>query len=82
MGAAPREEPVYPTMHLIAAAAAIACLAALAGCAGEKPQSTFTHGLDTGITSSDGGGQRALGNTVDLDVTTRTQPASPASGRL
>ena len=36
----------------------------------ERPQSTTTPGLETGITSNNGGGQRALGNTVDVGVST------------
>ncbi len=42
-----------------------ASLALLAGCVQERPQSTQTPGLDTGITASTGGGMtngsRALG---------------------
>jgi hypothetical protein len=52
----------------------LACLA-LAACTpaerrAERPQSTTTPGLETGITSNNGGGQRALGNNVDVGVTT------------
>ncbi len=48
---------------------------ALAACtpaerAAERPQSVTTPGLDTGITSNNGGGQRALGNNVGVGVTT------------
>lgn len=53
------------------AIAASACVAALAGCAGERPQSVTTRGLDTGITSSNGGAMRASGNTLNQGVTTR-----------
>ena len=40
---------------------------ALAACtpaerAAERPQSTVSPGLDSGVTSNNGGGQRALGN--------------------
>ena len=35
----------------------------------ERPQSTTTPRLETGITANNGGGQRALGNTVGLGVT-------------
>ncbi len=53
---------------------ALACLA-LAACTpaektAERPQSVTTPGLETGITSNNGGGQRALGNTVGVGVTT------------
>ncbi len=53
---------------------ALAC-AALLGCAGERPQSTTTPGLETGITSNSGGGQRAMGNQPNVGVTTRVGPA-------
>ena len=53
--------------------ALLACLA-LGACAGERPQSTFTPGLDTGITASDGGGTRALGNQPNVGITTRVGP--------
>lgn len=51
-----------------------ACLA-LAACTpaerrAERPQSTTTPGLETGITANNGGGQRALGNSVGVGVTT------------
>lgn len=40
----------------------------------ERPQSTTTPGLETGITSNNGGGQRALGNTEDVILgTTNTR---------
>lgn len=57
----------------------LACVA-LAACtsaerAAEKPQSTTSPGLDTGITSNNGGGQRALGNNLNQGVTTRVGPA-------
>lgn len=53
---------------------ALACLA-LAACTpaerqAERPQSVTSPGLDTGITSNNGGGQRALGNNVGVGVTT------------
>ena len=41
----------------------------------ERPQSTTTPRLDTGITSDSGGGQQTLGNNVDVGVTTRIAPA-------
>ena len=53
---------------------ALACLA-LAACTpaekrAERPESVTTPGLDTGITSNNGGGQKALGNNVGVGVTT------------
>lgn len=51
-------------------AVAFACTALL-GCAGERPQSTTTPGLETGITSNNGGGTRALGNQPNVGITTR-----------
>lgn len=54
-------------------ASALLCLG-LAACADERPQSTFTKGLDTGITSSDGGGTRTLANQPNVGVTTRVSP--------
>ena len=53
---------------------ALACLA-LAACTpaerrAERPQSTTTPGLETGITANNGGGQRALDNNVGVGVTT------------
>jgi len=60
------------TFGLPALTVALAC-AALMGCAGERPQSTTTPGLETGITSSNGGGQRALGNQVNESITVRTR---------
>jgi hypothetical protein len=53
---------------------ALACLA-LAACTpaeqrAERPQTVTTPGLDTGITSNNGGGQKALGNNVGVGVTT------------
>lgn len=47
----------------------------LAGCAGERPQSTTTPSLETGITSSSGGGTSTLGNQPNIGVTTRVGPA-------
>lgn len=53
--------------------AALAC-APLLGCAYERPQSTTTPGLETGITSSNGGGTRTLGNQPNIGITTRVGP--------
>jgi len=62
------------TFRLPTIAVALAC-AALLGCAGERPQSVTTPGLETGITSNNGGGPRALGNQPDIGITTRVSPA-------
>lgn len=57
-----------PTLLRAVVMAAACCLAA---CAGERPQSTVSPGLESGITSSNGGGARALGNQPNVGVTTR-----------
>lgn len=54
--------------RLIGAAVAFGSLLTIAGCAAEKPQSTVSRGLESGITSSNGG---AMGNSRDSLVTTR-----------
>lgn len=59
-------------MHRIAALM-LACL--LAACADVRPDPVASPKLDSGITSSSGGGMRALGNDPDLGVTTRVSPA-------
>ena len=43
----------------------------LAACANAKPDTVASPRLDSGITSSDGGGMRALGNDPDVGVSTR-----------
>ena len=43
----------------------------LAACANVKPDTVASPQLDSGITSSSGGGMRALGNDPDVGVTTR-----------
>ncbi len=53
---------------------ALACLA-LAACTpaerrAERPQSTVSPSLDSGVTSNNGGGQRALGNNSNVGVST------------
>ncbi len=68
----PARADMLRTFGLPVLAVALAC-AALMGCAGELPQSTTTPGLETGITSSNGGGQRALGNQVNESITFRTR---------
>lgn len=55
-----------------AAVLALTC-AGLGACAGERPQSTVSPGLDSGVTSSNGGGTRALGNQPNVGVTTRVR---------
>ena len=40
----------------------------------ERPQSATTPGLDTGITSTGGGGQQTLGNNVDVGIKTSVVP--------
>lgn len=47
----------------------------VAGCAGARPDPVVSPKLDSGITSSNGGGARALGNQPNVGVTTRTAPA-------
>ena len=48
-------------------------VAVLSGCADERPQSTVSPQLDSGIISSNGGGTRTLGNAPSLGVTTRVR---------
>ena len=45
----------------------------LAGCAAERPQAVATPRLET-ITANNGGGQRALGNTGNVGITTQVSP--------
>ena len=47
----------------------------LAACAGERPDTTVSPQLDSGITSSNGGGVRALGGVPNVCIITRTGPA-------
>lgn len=54
-------------------AAVLACLA-LGACAYEKPQSTVSPNLESGITSNNGGGVRALGNAPNIGITTQSAP--------
>lgn len=46
----------------------------LAACANEKPNTVVSPQLDSGITSSNGGGTRALGNQPNVGITTRVTP--------
>jgi len=68
----PAQADMLRTFGLPVLAVALAC-AALMGCAGELPQSTTTPVLETGIASSNGGGQRVLGNQVNESITFRTR---------
>ncbi len=52
----------------------LAAIACLAGCVKEpQPRATVLRELDSGYSSSNGGGQRYLGNQVGVGVTTRVQ---------
>ena len=44
----------------------------LAACADARPDPVVSPRLDSGITSSNGGGMRALGNQPNIGITTRT----------
>lgn len=59
---------------LLVATVLVSCTV-LVGCAGERPQSTTTPGIETGITSNNGGGARTLGNQPNVGITTRVGPA-------
>ncbi len=50
----------------------IACV--LTGCAASQPDTVVSPKLESGITSSNGGGQRTLGNQPNVGVTTSTSP--------
>ena len=50
-------------------------LGSLAACAEVRPDTAVSPRLESGITSSNGGGQRALGNQPGVGVTTRVGPA-------
>ncbi len=41
----------------------------------DRPDTVVSPWLDSGITSSNGGGTRALGNNPDATITARTGPA-------
>jgi hypothetical protein len=47
----------------------------LAACSDIWPDTTVSPRLDSGITSSNGGGARALGNQPGASMTTRVGPA-------
>lgn len=46
----------------------------LAACADARPDPVVSSNLDSGITSSNGGGARALGNQPGVGMTTRVGP--------
>ena len=46
----------------------------LAACAETRPDTVVSPRLDSGITSSNGGGQRTLGNQPGVGVSTRVGP--------
>jgi hypothetical protein len=50
-----------------------ACI--LTACAAGQPDTTVSPKLESGITSSNGGGQRMLNNQPNVGVTTSTSPA-------
>ena len=54
---------------------AILLASLLAACADTRPDPVVSPGLDSGITSSNGGGTRTLGNQPNVGVTTRVAPA-------
>ena len=58
-------------MHRVAI---VAFATLLAACAEVRPDPVVSPQLDSGITSSNGGGQRALGNQPNVGVTTRVGP--------
>jgi len=73
-GPAPGRRAEGATLRSLARAAAVLAACCLAACAGERPQSTSSPGLESGITSNNGGGIRALGNQPSVGVTTRVGP--------
>lgn len=52
----------------------LSLLSLLAACADERPNTIVSPRLDSGITSSNGGGTRALGDQPNVGVTTRVGP--------
>ncbi len=52
--------------------ATLLIISLLAACADARPDATVSPQLESGITSSDGGGTRALGNQPGVGITTRT----------
>jgi len=56
-------------------AIALITVCILAACSADRPDTVVSPKLDSGITSSNGGGTRTLGNQPNLGVTTPTAPA-------
>ncbi|MGI4939096.1 MAG: hypothetical protein ACRYHQ_00760 [Janthinobacterium lividum] len=54
---------------------AILLVALVAACADVRPDTTVSPNLDSGVTSDNGGGARALGNQPSIGVTTNVGPA-------
>ena len=54
---------------------AILLASLLAGCADIRPDTTVSPRLESGVTSSNGGGARALSNQPGVGVTTNVGPA-------
>ena len=54
--------------------AAFLLAATLAACADARPDPVASPRLDSGVTSSNGGGARTLGNQPGASVTTRVGP--------
>ncbi len=54
---------------------AILLVALVAACADIRPDTTVSPNLDSGVTSSNGGGARALNNQPGVGVTTPIGPA-------
>ena len=59
-------------MHRVAAALLVSLLAA---CSAARPDPVVSPRLDSGVTSSDGGGTRALQNQPGVGITTPVGPA-------
>lgn len=55
-------------------AAPFVLAAILGACAHERPDTIVSPELESGITSSNGGGMRALGGQPDVGITTRVGP--------
>lgn len=55
--------------------AALLIVLAAAGCADVRPDPVASPRLESGVTSSGGGGAQATGNQPNVGVTTRVAPA-------
>ncbi|HEY0203277.1 MAG TPA: hypothetical protein VGC15_03895 [Acetobacteraceae bacterium] len=53
---------------------ALLLLSSMVACADVRPDPVVSPQLDSGVTSSNGGGTRALGNQPGVGVTTRVGP--------